>query len=210
MVTTLSLPDFFQPSYLSTGTIKQATVYHLLQQAHIFDILRKYSPCLAGTIPLKIDTAESDADILCEVRNHKEFQELLHREFGHYSHFQWHVSEKQGLFVTVASFMLEGITTVDGAVKRAELRVEIFGQNKAVKEQNGYRHLVVESRFLALADALHREFIRDDIRLLKLQGVKTEPAFAQYFGVGGNPYQALLDLYSATNDELVGIILQKE
>ena len=41
---------------------------------------------------------------------------------------------------------------------------------------------------------------REAIRALKRDGLKTEPAFGQYFGIMGDPYAALLDL-AALDDE---------
>lgn len=40
------------------------------------------------------------------------------------------------------------------------------------------------------------------IQQLKAVGLKTEPAFADYFGLSGDPYQAMLELESLTDDEL--------
>lgn len=198
------IPDFFNPAYLLKGTVKQRRVYALLQGDMIFELLRSFKPCLAGTIPLGIDTRESDADILCEAKNHQEFHDYLIKKFSHHKAFEVYATEKQGITATVASFLLQPVSSEEG-----DLRVEIFGQPIAVTHQNGYRHLVVESRLLSLADVVIGEYVREEIRLLKLKGVKTEPAFAEFFGIKGNPYQALLELYSVTDDELLTIILQK-
>ena len=50
--------------------------------------------------------------------------------------------------------------------------------------------MLVEYRILQLANGkLHQA-----IRKMKKAGIKTEPAFAQYFKLEGDPYQALLEL----------------
>jgi len=37
---------------------------------------------------------------------------------------------------------------------------------------------------------------------LKVSGLKTEAAFARYFGLGGDQYETLLDLYEAGDEAL--------
>ncbi len=169
--------------------------------------LADYSPVLAGTIPLGIETPESDADILCEVSNHRAFQELLRTSFGAYSDFVLWNAEKQALPTTLASFSLNATQLLD-PTREKPLRVEIFGQNKSVEEQNGYRHLVVEARLIAFAETLLGEKVKEDLRAIKLRGTKTEPAFAEYFGIEGEPYQALLDLYDAEEEKLHEFVLK--
>lgn len=198
----IQLPNWFDASYLLAGTPYQQEVYALLLSSGVFETLREYSPCLAGTIPLQVDTPESDADIVCEVRNHKAFREHVVEQCSHHAAFPLTHSTAQGLTVTLASFILS-----DNILP--SLTVEIFGQSLAVKKQNAYRHLVVEARLLRLlGEGLAGEKAKASIRRLKTQGLKTEPAFAQYFGIVGEPYQALLDLYEAS-DEVLYKVIQK-
>lgn len=187
--------NWFDPSYLLAGTPRQQEVYRLLSSAGLFDALREYSPCLAGTIPLQVDIPESDADIICEVKNHAAFEQVIRERFRCREGFTMKHSKVQERAVTLAQFVLSD------EVSQA-LTVEIFGQSLPVKEQNAYRHLVVEARLLRLA---HKE-AHVQIRRLKSQGIKTEPAFAQYFGITGEPYQALLDLYDVEDDVLHKVI----
>jgi len=186
------LPDYFNPAYLLAGTPRQQEVYSLLLSHGVFEVLREYSPCLAGTIPLGVDIPdESDADIICEVRNHEAFRQTLLRNFRHCSAFEVREGKAQERAFTLASFSLS-------IESLSSLRVEIFGQALRVDEQNAFRHLVVEARLLELTG----ERAKDGIRKLKAQGIKTEPAFAQYFGIAGEPYQALLDLYGVEDEVL--------
>jgi len=187
--------NWFDCTYLLAGTPRQQEVYHLLSSAGLFDALREYSPCLAGTIPLQVDVPESDADIICEVKNHEAFERVLRENFSRHEGFTMKHSKAQERAVTLAQFIL------CDEISQA-LTVEIFGQSLPVEEQNAYRHLVAEARLLRLA---HKE-ANMQIRRLKSQGIKTEPAFTQYFGLTGEPYQALLDLYDVEDDVLHKVI----
>jgi hypothetical protein len=190
-----SLPDYFHLSYLRTGTARQRQTFKILDTASVFDVLRVYSPCLVGTIPLDVDIPKSDADIICYVSNHKAFRREIQRLFGHYPDFSVWTSQKQGLQATIGSFSLQSKDV-------SALRVEIFGQTLPVGQQNAYRHLVVEARLLALAG----NHAKSSIRVLKLQGIKTEPAFAQYFDIEGEPYQALAALFEQPDEVLINIV----
>jgi hypothetical protein len=77
----------------------------------------------------------------------------------------------------IASFFIE------------DFEIEIFGQNIPVQQQSGYRHMIIEYNLLLQFGEEFRKNIID----LKRQGFKTEPAFAELFGLSGDPYQALLD-----------------
>lgn len=173
----------------------------ILHSIKIFEYLRAYTPVLAGTIPLGIDTPKSDADIICNVSNHEDFEESLRQYFGNMEEFAlWH-SVKNDMPVTLASFFAQRANTSEQANMR--LRIEIFGQERCVWEQNAVRHLLVEARLLWLGG----QTSADALRTLKHQGIKTEPAFVRHFGIpidaSGNPYDTLLELYRLSDDELV-------
>jgi len=94
--------------------------------------------------------------------------------------------------------MIKGVPTVFARFVFSGLPIEIFGQPRPVPEQNAYRHLVVEARLLAIAGGRARR----EIRQMKRFGIKTEPAFACYFNLEGDPYEALLDLAPLGDDDL--------
>ncbi|RZK25397.1 MAG: DUF4269 domain-containing protein, partial [Hymenobacter sp.] len=73
------------------------------------------------------------------------------------------------------------------------------------KQQHGYRHLVVEARLLAAGGTTLQEKVRD----LKAQGVKTEPAFAKLLALPDDPYQALLNLETYSDQELRQLVGQR-
>ena len=172
------------------GTPRQRQAYAALQQLRVMEILRAYSPVLAGTIPLDLDIAESDLDILCAVYDHASFESQVRAAFVARENFALTRATINALPVVIAQFEFETFP------------IEIFGQPRPVAQQNGYRHLVVEARLLALGG----DAARDAIRALKRAGLKTEPAFARYFNLAGDPYQTLLDLSNLSDAALHQVV----
>ena len=78
----------------------------------------------------------------------------------------------------------------------------MFAQDVPVAGQFACLHLLVEDRLLRLAS----EAAREAIRQLKRDGLKTEPAFAHYFGLAGDPYEELARLAWAKEDELREVV----
>ncbi|HEY7295888.1 MAG TPA: DUF4269 domain-containing protein, partial [Dehalococcoidia bacterium] len=138
--------------------------------------LAAFSPLLAGTIPLDIDTTDSDLDLLCEAADHDAFEAVARRAFGHCAAFSVHRALHQNLPAAIVRFNAEGFA------------FELFGQPLPAAKQQGFRHLLAEAR---LVEAAGNE-ARAAIRALKLEGLKTEPAFAEYFALLGDPYATLL------------------
>lgn len=65
--------------------------------------------------------------------------------------------------------------------------------------------MIVERRLLALDEISAVE----SIRTLKREGLKTEPAFARFYKLSGNPYEVLYRLAEANEHELHQIILKR-
>ncbi len=61
--------QFHDSSYLKNGTLRQQQAYTVLHQHRIFEKLYAFDPVLAGTIPININIATSDLDILCHFKN---------------------------------------------------------------------------------------------------------------------------------------------
>ncbi|MGG4442814.1 DUF4269 domain-containing protein [Brevibacillus fortis] len=81
----------------------------------------------------------------------------------------------------------------------ADFWFELFAQPVAVEKQNAYRHMDMEARLLAIGG----QEAYQQIRILKQSGIKTEPAFAEYFHIpGDDPYEALFQLEPLTEQEL--------
>ena len=173
-------------SYLLEGGKRQREAYRALRSLRVFRLLCDYSPVLVGTIPIAIDIDESDLDIVCKAVDLAAFEQRLTEAFS-----QW-----QGFCTKNKSVM--GVPSVVASFLHAGFRIEIFAQPRPVTEQNAYRHMIVEARLLAIGG----EETRREIQRLKRSGLKTEPAFACYFKIDGDPYEALLQMSRLSVDEL--------
>ena len=183
---------FRQTAYLASGNARQRSAYQVLLHLDLFSVLSAYDPVLAGTIPLDIDIGSSDLDILCEVHDPDTFEAILIEHYSHMTDWMLNRCEVDGLMCTVVRWMYE------------EWEIEVFAQPRAVEQQNGFRHMVVEQRLLEhLGDQG-----RQQIRLRKQQGMKTEPAFADYLSIAGDPYKELLLLYEWSDEQLQQFIIQ--
>ena len=170
------MQDFKNIDYLKFGNSRQREVYALLKEIRIFETLKDYDPILTGTIPIAIDLPESDIDIICQCRDHEAFSIDLTRLFSTHSDFEIERGQLNGAETTIAKFNIDNY------------QFEIFGQYIPTKEQNAYRHMIIENKILSIRGP---EF-RSGIIELKKKGLKTEPAFASLLGLSGNPYEALL------------------
>lgn len=126
---------------------------------------------------------DSDLDVVCQVADADGFEAMLRRRHGARPGFAAHRRADGGV-VARLSHLGEA--------------VEVFGQDRAVALQNGFRHMVVEARLLRLAG----ERLRAEVIRRKRGGVKTEPAFADALRLTGDPYQRLLELHEAGDNEL--------
>jgi hypothetical protein len=178
---------------LSQGTARQQEAHRALQNLDIFNVLGVYTPVLAGTIPLDIDVPGSDLDIICEAHDLSAFQRTITHAFGSYEAFTVEQKQIGDLPSVIANFYC------------GYFPVEIFGQSRPVIRQNAYRHLLVESRLLDIGGEAARQAIRE----LKKSGMKTEPAFAHYFKLKGDPYQVLLELSLLNPYELRAVIARR-
>jgi hypothetical protein len=177
-------------SYLKTGTKIQQAAYKSLESLDLFNFLKKYSPILAGTIPLGIDVEGSDLDIICEAENLPEFEDLLINKFQNQDEFKSYLTKVRGVDSVVVQFYAEGF------------HFEIFAQNAKSCEQYAVVHMVIEKRLL---DILGPSGVKD-IKNLKTKGLKTEPAFCKCLGINGDPYEALYELRLLTNEELLDFV----
>jgi hypothetical protein len=162
--------------YLRNGNEKQQRALSVIEQHNLFSILSPYDPLLAGTIPIGVDIASSDLDVLCCWKNREMFLEDMIEHFSAQQNFRLRVVNLRGRDSIVVNFKLE------------EFEVEIFGQNRPSREQEGFRHMVIEHELLLK----HGEELRREVIRLKNEGMKTEPAFAKALNLEGDPYEALL------------------
>jgi hypothetical protein len=163
--------------YLRDGNDKQKAAYHTLTHNYIFDRLQLFSPLLTGTIPINIDIDESDLDIICYWKSKDEFIKTLTKEFYKFDRFTLTERRINKYETILASFHLD------------KFKIEIFGQNRPTKEQESFRHMIIEYGIIRT----HGESFRQEIVRLKKEGLKTEPAFGKLLGLKGNPYEELLN-----------------
>ncbi|WP_375417239.1 DUF4269 domain-containing protein [uncultured Hymenobacter sp.] len=170
------------------GTPRQRAAYHALRRLGIWLTLGAFQPVLVGTIPLGIDIATSDLDVICAVHPDQlpQFERLLRQHYGRLPGFQLARATGRTQDSLVSNFRFGGF------------EIEVFGQDLPTDQQNAFRHLVVEQALLQAGGAAWRQAVRG----LKQRGLKTEPAFAQLLGLTGNPYEALLTLENHTPAEL--------
>jgi len=166
--------DFTKLDYLKIGNEKQRIIYEVLTKYKIFDILKKYSPILAGTIPIEIDIEESDLDIICEVKDKVEFEKFLIQAFKDFD-------------LNIKNFRINNEKLIVCNFKLEKFPIEIFGQNKPTTQQNAYLHMIAEYKILQEKGEEFKQKIID----LKKQGMKTEPAFGMLLHLE-NPYEDLL------------------
>ena len=167
---------FLNITYLKIGSNRQQEAYKELVGLEIMEKLAIYKPLLAGTIPIGIDIPSSDLDIICCCTHHSVFSTELINLFGNQDNFKITTKLVKDIKTTIATF--------NGAV----FQIEIFGQQIPSKEQDAFRHMLIEYKILKEKDSIFTE----EIISLKKSGLKTEPAFAKLLGLEGNPYEELL------------------
>ncbi|MEW8979547.1 MAG: DUF4269 domain-containing protein [Symbiobacterium sp.] len=175
---------------LRHGTAAQQQAHAALEGLGIMDLLAPHDPVLAGTFPLDLNIPGSDLDIVCAVYDTELFRHTLTNAYGHLPDFSVRSAVKHGLPAVICKFTYRGIP------------VEVFGQPLPSRQSHAYRHMVAEARLLALTGPGGVEAIRR----LKAGGLKTEPAFAQYFALPGDPYATLLTLADAPEHELSRVV----
>ncbi|MDQ7027968.1 MAG: DUF4269 domain-containing protein [Anaerolineae bacterium] len=174
-------------NYLLNGTERQQAAYRAMRYVGIGRILADFDPLLVGTIPLDIDIESSDLDILLEIPDRFQFAQVLFPHFAHYTNFRYRNITMAESTAWVVNFFAHGF------------EFELFAQQKPTSEQVAYHHMVIEHRLLEIGGQALRQAIRE----LKRQGLKTEPAFAHYLGIqNADPYAALLILLELDNEAL--------
>lgn len=169
--------------YLDEGSLQQKQAYQILKQYYLMEKLAAYQPILAGTFPLDIAIEGSDLDIICTFQQQNDFEESLRENFSGQRGFELTLTSIHKQPTVIANFEADGWL------------VEIFGQPVPVAQQAAYRHMVIEYYLLQQ----YGHSLKQAVVALKMQGHKTEPAFALALGIAGNPYAELLRLY----DELI-------
>ncbi|MDQ6472485.1 DUF4269 domain-containing protein [Flavobacterium sp. LHD-80] len=169
--------DLSTIDYLKSGNERQILAYETLTKNKILEVLVAFDPILVGTIPINIDIENSDLDIICYWQNKSHFIEKVTSLFKNKPDFK------------ILKTIINQQESVVGSFKLDDFEIEIFGQNVPTKNQNGYRHMIIEHQILESRD----ESFRQEIIKLKKNGYKTEPAFAKLLGLKNDPYSELLN-----------------
>jgi Domain of unknown function (DUF4269) len=165
---------------------------HYLDALHrvgVLSSLARFDPHVAGTPPLGLDLADSDIDVLCHAPDPMEFTRAIWTGFGNYPGFgarQWVSGERP----VIANFKAEGWT------------FELFGSPQSAEEQIAWRHFRVEQRLLSIGGEALCTLVMAERR----KGLKTEPAFFAVLNLSGNPYEALLNLGTWSDEALTGLL----
>ncbi|EGC38736.1 hypothetical protein DICPUDRAFT_86401 [Dictyostelium purpureum] len=173
------LNKFNNIEFLKDGNEVQKRSYQIIKDNRIMEILQDFQPLLTGTIPIEINTESSDLDIICYWENNERKQELksiMLKEFSKFTDFNIREYIREGKEVLFSDFKIDG------------MEFEIFTQNIPTKQQNAYRHMVVEYQILLEKD----QDFKNEIINLKKSGLRTEPAFGKLLNISGNPYDELL------------------
>lgn len=171
------MTDFSNIEYLKNGNQKQRNAFEVLTQHKILSNLAEFDPILVGTIPINIDIENSDLDIICYWKDKASFIEKIIFFF-----------EKEAEF-NIREVFINDRDSVVANFKIEDFEIEVFGQKIPTKDQNGYRHMLIENEIL---QSKGNDF-RSEIIKLKQNGYKTEPAFAFLLGLKGDPYAELLE-----------------
>jgi hypothetical protein len=178
------------PQYLLRGSSRQRAAYKALAESRVLEVLAAFDPILVGSIPLEIDVESSDIDVICNASDLGTVQDLLSTHYGDYPQFRAWFRTIRGCQSAITSFLCRGFT------------LEVFSQDVPSEMQDGYRHMVVEDRLLKIGSVT----MRNSIRALKLAGLGTEPAFARYLHLEGDPYGAILELSGLSDAMLLNLV----
>jgi len=177
-------------AYLKTGTPKQQRAHAALCELNIFDDLRAFTPILVSTICLDIDVESSDLDIICHVPHAESFRSSVVRVYSSLDRFSIRSSRDDA---TVVGFWFK------------DFEFEIYGHRAPVTQQRAYVHLCQTARVIAFGGASWRTAIR----ALKERGMKTEPAVAYSLGLNGDPYEAVEQLQSLSDEGLKKLLAHR-
>jgi hypothetical protein len=165
-------------TYLLAGGETQRQAYAELAALRIMEHLAPFDPVLIGAVPIGLDIPGSDLDIACCADDLAAVAAVLTDRFGMRPRYRSRLRLAPDGLALVVDFAGE------------KFPIQVFAQVLPVERQRGYRHLLIEARLLRLAG----EAARQTLRTLRQTGLKTEPAFARYFGLAGDPYLVLYEM----------------
>lgn len=166
-------------------------VFSALKASNLLKDLKKYNPLVAGTFPLGLGTEKSDIDILLNAKDLDDLEIQLTEKWKSSLQFKCH------------RIIVDGRTSLVTQFTFQDVPFEIFAQNQESVLQNGYQHFLVEEKCLHVGGERFKQALID---LRQKKGLKTEPAFAQFLKLEGNPYDELLKLRKHDQRQLENLI----
>jgi hypothetical protein len=167
---------------LQHGSPRQMLAYQIILDSNLFDILKPFDPAHVGTIGNDIDLPSSDIDIICCADDFSKIITVIQEKFN-------------DEMIQHSIFDSRGVDALSIQISR-EIPIEIYVENTPVEKQLGYRHFMIGCRVL---DLIGTE-AHNEIRRLKSEGMKTEPAFVRMLGMAGDPYLSFLRLEEMSDD----------
>jgi uncharacterized protein len=166
---------------------KNTRVWEALKSSGVLKDCKKFTPLVAGTFPLGVETTTSDLDIVMFHTDLKEIQSELSQLYSSYREFETYLARKNNRDYGVVRFTF------------AEVPFEIYFEQTPSLQQRGFVHFQIEERLLKLGGPPFKQ----KVQKMRSQGLKTEPAFIQALGiVCENPYLKLLELHSWSERQL--------
>lgn len=182
------MQDWKNISYLKDGNPRQQKAYTILMETNILERLKEHSPIVVGTIPLGIDIASSDLDVVCQLNDQNDIHDLVTKYYGHYEDFK---ITQMGVRAYAYNFWFEGC------------EIEIYASAVPTERSNSYRHLLIGNRLLQL----YGEEFRKNIIQLKENGYQTERAIAKLLNLQGEIYETIFEVEDYTDEELLNLML---
>ena len=167
-------------------------VIHIENNVKLFKIanlieseFKECLPIISGTMPLDLNTQNSDADILFYSDNFNLLADKLNKKFSGFSNYSVKDSETREGPCLLCRFNFDG------------LDIEIFAQEIDPLQQHAHQHFLVENRLIKI---FGNEF-KQRVLSRKEVGEKTEPAFAAELGLSieADAYLDLLDMRTVTD-----------
>lgn len=171
------LIDFVQ---LKLGNSLQRKIFQVLSDDKILDKISLYDPLLVGSIPLELDTKESDVDLICCFTDQNSYMEYMDSSFSTFQGYKMETYDQYGEKTVTVSFLSSGIS------------FEIFAQQIPGRQQMAYRLLLIKKHLLDT----HGPKFKTEILKMQQLGMKSEEAICKLLDLKGNPYLALLNLKS--------------
>ncbi|MCB0368382.1 MAG: VOC family protein [Bdellovibrionales bacterium] len=168
-------------------------VQSAIEETNLLKILKPFNPLIAGTFPLKLDTNDSDLDILISSKDFDLVKKIALESLSIYPQFKY------------SELIVNGEPSLNISFIYQTLKVDVFVQKTPSIRQRGYLHFLIEERILKIAG----DSLREKIKQLRNQGLKTEPAFSQAMQLKEDPFEELLLIQKKSNQNLKELLLNR-